>query len=100
MDERSDSTSSGYTSSSSEEIGATITPGWNDECACYRCRDDVTLEAPKAAAIRYARDKKSNTLKARLSIQDIIFSRDAKEIVESKDCIRTITFPLTVRVIR
>lgn len=68
MDKRSDSASSGRASGSSEEPRDTITTGWSDECACYRCRDGVTLEAPKAAAIRYARDRKSDTLKARLSI--------------------------------
>ena len=100
MDARSDSASSGRASGSSEEPRDTITTGWSDECACYRCRDGVTLEIPKMAAIRYARDRKSDTLKARLSIQDIIFSGDAKEIIRSKDCVRTVTFPLTVRVVR
>ena len=68
MEERSDSASSGRASDSSEELRGTTAPGWDEEFARYRCRDGVTLEAPKAAAIRYTRDKKSNGLMARLSI--------------------------------
>ena len=100
MGERSDSTRSGRASGPSEDVSDATTLGWNEEHRCYLCRDRVALEVRKRTAIWYARDEYSEIPCEKLFIGKMRFSRDMVEIIESKDCIRTITFPLTVRVVR
>ena len=100
MDERSDFARSEYTSDSSEDVSDATTLGWDRWHRRYWCKDGVALEVRKRTAIWYARDEYSEIPCEKLFIGRMRFSRDMVEIIESKDCIRTITFPLTVRVVR
>lgn len=50
-------------------------------------------------ALLYAKEGKSKALRTRLAVSGVRFGRDMREIIESEDTIRTITFPRTVRMV-
>ena len=100
MDERSDSTRSGRASDSSEDVSDATTFGGDRWHRRYWCKDGVALEVRKTTAIWYGKSKNSTIPYEKLFAGKVRFSRDMREIIRSKDSIRTITFPLTVRVVR
>ena len=100
MDERSDFASSGRASGPSEDASNTTMLDWDRGNRRYQCKDDAVLEAPKTTAIWYDKDENSEIPCEKLFIGNVRFSRDMREIIESEDAIRTITFPKTVRVVK
>ena len=100
MEERSEFASSGRASGPSEEISNATTLGWDRWHRRYRCRDRVALEVRKTTTIWYGKSKNSTIPCEKLFAGKVRFSRDMREIIRSKNCVRTITFPLTVRVVR
>ena len=100
MGERSDFARSGRASGPSEDVSDATTFGWDRWHRRYQCRDDAVLEVRKTTAIWYGKSKNAAIPREKLFISKVEFSRDMREIIESKDSIRTITFPLTVRVVR
>ena len=69
--------------------------GWDEEHRRFGCMDDVVLELPRIAAFLHTKDGKS-----KLAVSGVRFSRDMREMIESEDVIRTITFPKTVRTVK
>ena len=71
-----------------------ILSGWDEERRRFGCMDDVVLELPRIAAFLHTKNGRS-----RLAVSGVRFSRDMREIIRSKDAIRTIIFPRTARAV-
>ena len=85
---------------------------WENELICYACLDSVPIGVSRRTAnprdpdeprsipssgVRYARRRRVNELRARITVSGVEFTRDMAELLGGSEGIRTTTFPRKVR---
>ena len=98
-----------------DELAGRTERGWDDNRKGYACLDSVPILVPRRTAslrdpdevkivpssgVRYARLRRVNERRARITVSGVEFARDIAELLGGSEGIRTEIFSGTVRKVR